>query len=93
MRTFVLSSLLASATVMFTVANAQATDVLSQEDVARVLTLTSKTETKTIEVPAKGEARNLCDGCIITMEDGQSVDAKPNNIVFLMDGKISIYEP
>lgn len=92
MRHLLLAAGVASATVMLSFTAAQATDVLSQDDKAHNLTVTSKEGKKVVQIAAKGEARNICDGCTIMLENGQSVEPKAGDIVFLNKGELSIYE-
>ena len=87
---------LATAVALATASTAaSAADVLSQDDVAYVLTLVAKDGTETeVEIPPRGDLRPACDGgCRIVMEDGQFVDAKGDDIVHIMDGKIEVYVP
>ena len=92
MRRLILSALMTAATVTLTVSGAQATDIFSQESTAHVLTLTTKTGAKTVEIAAKGEIRDVCDGCTIALKDGQTVEPTAGDIVFLVDGKLIVYE-
>ena len=76
--------------------SAHATDVLSQDEAGHTLTLTMKDGSEAVmEIAPKGELRPICgdSGCRITMEDGQSVDAKGTDIVIIMGGKIEVYVP
>lgn len=85
MRTLLLAAGVASATVMLSVTAVQAADVLSQATKAHKLTIVNKDSKKVVEVAAKGEARNVCNGCTIMLENGQFVEASAGDIVFLND--------
>lgn len=92
MRHLLLAAGVASATVMLSFTDAQAADLLSQSPQAHKLTVVTKDSKKVVEIAAKGEARNICNGCTIMLENGQAVEPKAGDIVFLNDkGELSIY--
>ena len=76
--------------------NAWAVDILNSDDAAHQLTLTLKDGTVLgAEIVPQGELRPICEdgGCKITMADGQFFDAKKEDIVLIIKGEISVYEP
>lgn len=92
----ILFSLLAAMALALTFGPAHAVDILSQDEAGHMLKLTMKDGTEmTVEIAAKGELRPICEdgGCRITLEDGQFVDAKSEDIVFIDGGKIEVYVP
>ena len=66
----------------------QATDILSQDSAAYELTITEGDTERSVELAALGEIRDVCSGCTIALEDGQTVEAKANDIVAIIDGKL-----
>lgn len=83
----------AATAAFFDAAGAAATDILSQDEQEYELTVVSDGgETKVVIAP-KGDLRSVCsESCVVHMPDGQNVKAGPNDILFIMDGKISLYE-
>jgi len=92
MRRTLITALVACSAITLTFAGAQATDVLSQDAKPHVLTVTSANGQKTVEIAAKGDARNICEGCTIALENGQMVTPKAGDIVFLDKDALEIYE-
>lgn len=71
-----------------TIQAAQATDILNQDEVAHELTITEGDVVRTVELAAMGDIRDVCSGCTITLEDGQTLTAKENDIIAIVDGKL-----
>lgn len=67
---------------------AQATDILSHDIYAHVLTITEGGVERTLDIDAMGELRDVCNGCTIALEDGQTVTAKASDIVAIIEGKL-----
>lgn len=83
----------ATAALLLAGSSAQATDVLSQDDQGYELTVILDSGAKTVAIGPKGDLRSVCSkSCVIRMPDGQSVQVKESDIVFIIDGKISVYE-
>lgn len=91
----ILFSVVSGAAVALISGAALAADVLSQDQTPYVLTLETQDGVKsTVELAALGDLRPVCEhGCRIIMEDGQYVDAKGDDIVHIVGGKIEVYEP
>ena len=87
------TAICATAAVLLAASNAQATDVLSKDDQGYELTVIFDSGTKTVAIGPKGDLRSVCsESCVIRMPDGQGVQVKESDIVFIIDGKISVYE-
>lgn len=71
---------------------ASATDVLSQDAVGHVLTVTTSAGPQAVQIASKEDLIGICEGCIITLENGQAVEAKADDLVFIVDGVLSIHE-
>lgn len=85
-------SVLTLSAATFVAANAGATDLLSQDEVSHTVTITTKDGQKVVEIAPKGDLRNLCEGCNIALEDGQSVEAGNGDIVSIVDGRLAVEE-
>lgn len=87
MHKFIIAGI-AVTTCLFSVQDVQATDILSQDSEAHVLIITEDEMERIVDIEAMGEIRDVCNGCTITLEDGQSITAKANDIVAIIDGKL-----
>lgn len=82
-------TLIIAAAVMTFAQAAGATDIQNQDSVAHTVTIDGAAQ---VEVAADSEANGVCDGCVIALADGSSVEAKADSVVVIVDGKISIAE-
>lgn len=71
---------------------ASATDILSQDETGHVLTITTSAGPQPVQIASKEDLIGICEGCIIALENGQAVEAKPDDMVFIVDGVLSIHE-
>jgi len=81
-----------SAAVSLMPALVSATDVMSRDSVPHTLTLITSSGTQALVLEPMADMRSVCEGCEITMVDGQSVSAKDDDIVFVENGELSIHE-
>lgn len=87
------SAVSVAAAVLLSADGAVATDVLSQDTQDYELRVVSSSGEKAITIGPKGDLRSVCsESCIIYMPDGQNVKVGHSDIVFIIDGKISVYE-
>lgn len=63
-----------------------ATDVLNSDDTAYTLTLTSDEGTKTLEIAPDSQNIGVCDGCEISLPDGEKLSAAPDDTIVIADG-------
>ena len=83
----------AAACIMaFAAATAGAADLYNQDDTAYQVTITTPNGVELLELASKTEARNICEGCEISLPDGQNVTVKTEDIVFIEGGKLEIDE-
>jgi len=65
-----------------------ATDVQNLDQVGHVLNVTSGDETVSLQLEALSEREGVCDGCILALEDGQSLLAGSEDLISIIDGKL-----
>lgn len=65
-----------------------ATDILSHDLIDHELIITEDELERSVELAAMGEIRDICNGCIISLEDGQTVIAKENDVIAIIEGKL-----
>ncbi|MCW8916779.1 MAG: hypothetical protein OQK24_13125 [Magnetovibrio sp.] len=67
---------------------AQATDILSHDINPHILTIIEGETERSVDLDAMGELRDVCNGCTIALEDGQTVTAKATDTITIIDGKL-----
>ena len=82
-----LAATLATA-LSFTGAGAFATDLQNLDDATYSVTLSDGADQRTLEVAPLSDITDLCDGCVVTLADGQSVETKGDTMVSIVEGKL-----
>jgi len=67
-----------------------ATDIHNQDDAAHTVTLTTADGNMVVEMEAKSEALNVCEGCEVSLADGQSVKAMADDVVTIAEGALVV---
>ncbi|HEY9079866.1 hypothetical protein [Magnetovibrio sp.] len=65
---------------------AGATDLFNQDTVGYTVTLTTADGTTTLDIAAESENMGVCDGCEISLPEGEKVAAAADDTVIITDG-------
>ncbi|MDH3335089.1 MAG: hypothetical protein OEL50_00465 [Rhodospirillaceae bacterium] len=91
------TTLSVATTIALLSVSASATDLLSQSENEYTIIITTDDGSKTMQIAAKGELRDICNGCAISLEDGTiqdetAVEAGEGDIVFVTEeGKLQVH--
>lgn len=86
------AGILASTTLALASVGANATDMFNQDDVSYIVSYSTPDGTKTVDLGPQGDLINLCEGCQVSLDDGQMIEAEPQDVVAIVEGKLSITE-
>ena len=71
---------------------AHATGISNQDGVSYMVMITTPDGTDSIELDPTSEIAEVCEGCQVSLEDGQVVHAKTTDTVTITGGELRISE-